>query len=726
MKPLRSPREIIRVADEHYIHAASTLTDDRTLVTKQGETFAVFDRRGDIHRFGAGHLGLYHRGTRYLSEHTMRIAGEHPLLLSSTVLAGSGAITVDLTNPDLTEDGEVVVPRGTIHVHREKFLYDARCFERIRISNFGSDPVSVPISFEYDADHADIFEVRGSQRPARGTSLLPRIGTDRVTLSYRGRDDVVRATAIQVAPAPAHIDAESMVFSIEVAAGAHATIEITATCRNGEAKLRPLRFADAVGRDATARREQERGFARIETSNDSFNDWLERSRSDLLLMLTDTEHGQYPYAGVPWFSTPFGRDGIITALQTLWFDPQIARGVLTFLAAEQATRVDPERDAEPGKILHELRECEMAACDEIPFGRYFGSIDATPLFVYLLGAYHRATGDDATVAELWKAAERALAWIDRYGDLEGDGFVSYAKRSERGLTQQGWKDSHDSVWHADGTIPDAPIALIEVQGYVYAAKREAARLAALLGRRARATALQAEADELRARFEQAFWLEDLGTYALALDGEGRPCRVRTSNAGHALYTGIASPERAARVAETLFDRDSFTGWGIRTVASEQSRYNPMSYHNGSVWPHDNALIALGLRRYGFADQVVRIATALFEASDGFELRRMPELFCGFSRRPHAGPTRYPVACEPQAWSAGATFMLLQALLGLEVDGPARRVRFSHPVLPSFLDEVRIADLHVGEATVEVRLRRRDDGSVDLAHRGGDVEIVQVT
>jgi len=464
----------------------------------------------------------------------------------------------------------------------------------------------------------------------------------------------------------------------------------------------------------------------VTTSNEQFNDWVNRSSVDLHLMVTQTPQGAYPYAGVPWYSTVFGRDGIITAMEFLWINPDIARGVLRYLSAHQATTVSPLQDAEPGKILHEVREGEMAALGEIPFRRYYGTVDATPLFVMLAGAYYQRTADRDFIQSIWPNLEAALQWIDRYGDSDGDGFIEYSRRSAKGLSVQGWKDSHDSVFHANGALAEGPVALCEVQGYVYAARRAAAQLAAVLGKSAEAEKLLRQADDLRRRFEEAFWCEELSTYALALDGQKQPCRVSASNAGHCLFTGIASAGHAARVAKTLLADSSFSGWGIRTLAEGAPRYNPMSYHNGSVWPHDNAIIAAGLARYGLSDCVLQVFTGLFDASIFVDLHRMPELFCGFVRRPAAGPTLYPVACAPQSWAGAAVFSLLQSLLGLTIDAPSRQIRFQRSAMPQSLKRISIANLRIADATVDLALERYPtDVGLELLRREGDVEVIML-
>ncbi|HEX7894929.1 MAG TPA: amylo-alpha-1,6-glucosidase, partial [Terriglobales bacterium] len=395
-----------------------------------------------------------------------------------------------------------------------------------------------------------------------------------------------------------------------------------------------------------------------------------------------------------------------------------------FLASTQAIEVDPMNEAEPGKILHEMRHGEMANLNEIPFAKYYGTVDATPLFVMLAGAYYERTGDSGLIQQIWPNIRAALDWIDNYGDMDGDGFVEYAAHGNRGLVQQGWKDSNDSVFHADGSLAEPPIALCEVQGYVYAAKIAAARLSAMLGDEQTELTLLAQADILRDRFEDAFWCKELSVYALALDGKKRPCAVRTSNAGHCLFSGIARIDRGKSLAETLFAPDFYSGWGVRTVASGEARYNPLSYHNGSVWPHDNALIAAGLARYGFKTLAGKILLALMDVSNTLELHRLPELFCGLERRHGEGPTLYPVACAPQAWASAAPFLLIQSCLGLSVQGAQNRVVFTRPVLPEGIPHLSIRGLRVGQASVDLLFERQvDNVRVQVLEKQGDVEVV---
>jgi glycogen debranching enzyme len=713
--------------DPYYIAAPAPPAGERDRVLKHGDTFAVFDHHGDIRPVGMKEQGVFHEGTRFLSCLALRFGRGEPLFLSSTVNQENAILTVDLTNPDIRDGDRMAVPRGTLHLFRGIFLWRGACYQRLGLRNYGVVPIDVSFSLRFDADFADIFEVRGTRRPRRGRILPPAVGGGTVVLAYEGLDGVVRRARLGFSPAPHRLTATEAFFTVALGPQEEALVHLTMACEIGDGtSSSPPPFEVALGRASDDLRATRAAACDIVTSNERFNDWLNRSLADLAMMVSETPDGLYPYAGVPWFSTPFGRDGIITALQCLWVNPNIARGVLAFLSATQADAEIPEQDAEPGKILHETRRGEMAALHEIPFGRYYGSVDSTPLFVMLAGAYYERTADRGFIESIWSNVERAVRWIDAYGDRDKDGFVEYYRHSSDGLVQQGWKDSHDSVFHSDGAAAEGPIALCEVQGYVYAAKQAAATLAAALGQAGPAAEWRSQAEQLRERFERAFWCDELSTYALALDGNKRPCRVRTSNPGHCLFTGIAAPERAARVARTLLAESSFSGWGVRTLAAGEPRYNPMSYHNGSVWPHDNSLISAGLARYRAKEGVLKILAGTFDASLFVELARMPELFCGFHRRPGEGPTAYPVACSPQAWAAGAVFLLLQACLGLRIDAAAGQVCFDYPLLPEFLREVRIGGLRVGAGSVDLLLTRRgDDVGVNVLERSGRVEVVLV-
>ncbi len=710
--------------DQSRIVASSSLTDERIEVLKQGDTFGVFDRYGDVHTLRTGSQGLYHEGTRFLSRFELTINGERPLLLSSTVKEDNVSLNVDLMNSDMTHEGEVAIARGAVHISRARFLWQGLCFERLRVHNYSLLSIPLRLSFSVDADFADLFEVRGKKRNRRGRRLETVTSKDGISLGYEGLDQVQRWVTVRCAPAPAAIHPDEIRCDMLLPAGESFQWDLTISCEVDRRVTSELSYDSALVEAERALHSAKADDCLIVTSNQQFNVWLNRSLADLHMMVSDTPDGPYPYAGVPWFSTPFGRDGLITAFELLWVNPTITRGVLAYLAATQAREVVPEQDAEIGKILHETRKGEMAALQEIPFGRYYGSIDSTPLFVMLAGAYYERTGDRAFMTHIWPNIELALQWIDEAGDLDHDGFVEYSRQAKGGLVHQGWKDSQDAVFHADGSPAEGPIALCEVQGYVFAAKRCAARLALALGHPEHGRRLFKEADKLRTQFERSFWCHDLSSYALALDGLKRPCRVKTSNAGHCLWAGIADQKHGMKTARTLMGEEFFNGWGVRTVAATEIRYNPMAYHNGSVWPHDNALIAAGMASYGFKQGAMKILSGLFDASLFLDLHRLPELFCGFSRRPGESPTLYPVACSPQTWSSVAVFLLLQSCLGLRIEAPRSRLSFSQPVLPPYLEHIEIKNLRIGDAVVDLSLERHaQDVGINILRREGRVEIV---
>jgi glycogen debranching enzyme len=720
--------EQIRIGDQWYVAATAARAEESPQVIKSGDTFALFDRFGDVVSWGSGEQGLYHEDTRFLSNLELRINGARPLFLGSTVKEGANLLIVELMNPDLVAGDRVLVPKGLIHVFRAKLLWQGACYEHLRFTHHGLEPATLQVALRFGADFVDLFEVRGAVRERRGVQRPPHTQDGERLFVYDGLDGRQRTSRVQLDPPPSAWDERGAVYELAIAPGREVHLYCTVACAvEGRPTAPTSDYATAYQRNLAARERQQGTHCAIETSHPQVNLWLERSTSDLAMLTTELASGPYPYAGVPWYSTTFGRDGLITARELLWTHPALARGVLGFLAATQATAVEPQRDAEPGKILHEARLCEMASTGEVPFERYYGSVDSTPLFVALAGAYLRRTGDIAFARQLWPHVLAALQWIDRYGDADGDGYVEYARKSATGLVQQGWKDSHDSVFHADARMAEAPIALCEVQAYVYEARLFAAELATALGQGDIAAQQQRQAHELRQRFQRDFWCEELGCYALALDSAKQPCRVATSNAGHALWTGIASPEHAARMAARLFEPDFFSGWGVRTVAVGQARYNPMSYHNGSIWPHDNALIAGGLARYGHTAAALQLLRGLFDASLHFDEHRLPELFCGFERRAGEGPTLYPVACSPQAWAAAAASSLLQSCLGLEIDAQQRLVSLRSPRLPAFIDRVQLLGLEVGSGAVDLALQRytHSVGVEVLRNEGGVVVRIDV-
>jgi len=726
----------IEVGEQFYIRASSSPADDRTLVLMSGDTFAIFDRSGDVHSEGFSQQGIFHKDSRHLSRLELTIGGIRPILLSSTIREDNLLFAADLTNPDLRLAGGEPLARGALHIYRTKILTESACYDRIALQNYGEKAVDLELKFEFDADFADIFEVRGEKRKRRGHVFPesgpesrpengPENGPDRtLRFAYAGLDGIRRITRVQCSAADCRLRKGEISAPVHLEVQAEASLTLTVEFGHEPLPVQPARYQETLDLLDARRAEGPLAEVQIETSNEQFNAWLRRSQADLAMMLAPTPWGMYPYAGVPWFCTLFGRDGIVTALELLWLAPSIARGVLACLAATQATGADAERDAEPGKILHELRKGEMAKLREVPFGRFYGTVDATPLFIVLAVAYYERTGDLEFLRSIWPNLLAALEWIDRYGDRDGDGFVECGLRAGSVRVQQGWKDSQDSVFHRDGGPARDPVALCEVQSYVYAARSGMVGLANDMGDLHLAEQLSAQAADLRAKFATVFWSDELQLFALALDGAKQPCLVRSSNAGHCLFSGIAPAEQQHKVRASLLSPESHSGWGVRTIATGERRYNPMSYHNGSVWPHDNALIAWGVLRSQEKELALRILSGLLDLSAAVNLHRLPELICGFARRPGKGPTLYPVACSPQAWAAGAVFMLLQACLGIEIDAREKRLYLHYSALPENVKQVHLSNLRVGDARLDLSFERHlESVGVNVRRRVGEVEIV---
>lgn len=722
-------------------------------VLKSDDTFIVNDVFGNI---GGSEDGLFVDDTRVLSQLNLTIADQVPSLLSGNVNHGNTVFTSHLTNVPLPGLGDDRVAKGVVHIKRMRVLTPRGVHEAIALSHFGSAPVAVPLSIAFGADFKDMFEVRGRARTQRGTQAAPKVESNAVALGYVGRDDVERTVRLTFSPPPRSLRADRADYVIELQPHRCTTLYLTvdvamqpsaqhrAVGTPPPAKNAPTitvaaasapapaslgmpsahrdkgrrAFRDALVEAHRTMRNRRHQSAVVRSSNTLFDAWLARSKADLDLLTSDLPTGPYPYAGIPWFSTAFGRDGILTALQMLWLQPSLARGVLRFLASRQAKETSSFQDAEPGKILHETRKNEMSATGEVPFANYYGGVDTTPLFIVLAGAYATRTNDHALIDELWPALTLAAKWIAKVCDESALGLLAYQRGESSGLANQGWKDSQDSVFHADGRFPDGPIALVEVQGYACAALETMARFAATRAHPDRAhvgTAADvgsasadyaARATALREKIETLFWMEDQHFYGIAVDGHGALCRVRASNAGHLLAFGLVREDRAQAVAAQLRASAFDNGWGIRTLAWDQARYNPMSYHNGSVWPHDTALCARGMAHYGDKRSAVTLLQTLHEAATGFHLR-LPELFCGFPRMHGEPPTAYPVACLPQAWACGTPFMLLQACLGVEIDAAKEEVLIRRPELPPGVDRLTIQDLIVGSKTVSLRFTRID-------------------
>jgi glycogen debranching enzyme len=718
-----------RISGDFYILASAMASRRTTRVLAHSESFAVFETTGDILESPLEALGFFYRDTRHLSCFELTIAGEVPHFLNSYVSDDDTEVRANLTNPDLRGDNDSkLLPRDLIQIQRSWVLSSSRLFQKIELRNFASSTVKIELAFSIGADFRDMFEVRGLARKKRGELQPPRVGKNSIEFHYGGLDGINRTTLVNFSRKPSALVESSASFMLSLKRDSSMEMEISVEARQDQPRSNGKIVVPSAFGDALERRRREvagvaSGFTRITTSNQITNSLIERSLGDLAALTTVTERGNSIMAGIPWFATLFGRDSIITALSVLPFFPELAAGVLRTLASLQGTENNEARDEQPGKIIHEMRACEMANTGEIPFGRYYGSIDSTPLFLWLLGRYVAATGDMPLAAELWPNVERALDWIGNYGDRDGDEYIEYQRETPLGLANQGWKDSLDSISHADGTLAKPPIALAEVQGYAYAAYSSLAEVAGRLNKHDMREHLREEARTLKANFERDFWLKKEKILALALDGDKRPCAVMASNGAHCLAAGLLSGDRATAFSERLLADDMFSGWGVRTLSNRERRYNPMSYHNGSVWPHDNAMAAWGLATADHTEGAVKIMTGLFNAAAGLNNQSLPELFCGFSREPSLGPVPYPVACHPQAWSAASVFLLLQSILGIEVRGFEHRIMMRSPIVPEWLDWIRFDDLRLGKSSVSFIARRgRRGASIEVLEKHGPARV----
>ena len=730
-------RAVLKVGSAFYV-LASSLGSRRTIrVLADGHSFSIFDAGGDILESPLEALGLFHSDTRYLSRFELRIDGEVPYFLNSFLSDDKAQLRVNLTNPDLKVQGETIsLPRNSIQLERSWTLGQTSLFHRLVVRNYTQAPIKIDLEFRFGVDFVDLFEVRGVKRDHHGEMLPPERHNDRIKFLYRGLDHALRFTEIHFLQAPTKLDADRAVYSLNLEPDAHSTLELGISCGNlgddaavthksaPHAAAKPSTNFDHVlqGRHSQIAHTAS-GWARISANNQLMNSLLRHSECDLLSIISHDAGGTFIMAGIPWFATLFGRDSIITALSVLPFAPGIAAGTLRTLARFQGTEVNQARDEQPGKIVHEMRAGEMAVLHEIPFGRYYGSVDSTPLFLWLFGRYVATTGDLKFAEELWPHVDRALRWIEQYGDPDGDGYVEYMRETPQGLANQGWKDSFDSISHADGTLARAPIALCEVQGYVYAAYTSIAQVAARLNRNADASRLADRASRLKANFTRDFWLDDDRMVALALDGDKKPCRVMSSNSAHCLATGLLDRDQEVALGERLMAGDMFSGWGVRTLSAKERRYNPMSYHNGSVWPHDNALAAVGLARIAGRAGSLSIMGGMFDSAVELHGGSLPELFCGFAREPRLGPVPYPVACHPQAWAAASVMMMLQGILGLHVDGFGRRLVIESPVLPEGMGSLSIDGIQVGSGSASFTVQGSPKGAtVAVTDKRGPISV----
>jgi glycogen debranching enzyme len=681
----------------------NTCHDSERMVCARGTLFLVTDRHGNIEPRGARELGLFYNDTRHLSYLVLRMRQAELVHLSAET-SHDAFNQVDLMVSGLDEGEFLDDPQNFLHVRRRQLL-DEGFVEEITLTNFLGRAIDVEAQLEFDVDFADVFEVRGAKRPARGQKHEPRVTRDRVHFEYEGLDGIVYSSELSISPPPASLGERSARLHVQIAAGGSHRIEISV--QPGRRNLVVATPVGSFGARTRALLDETLAFreasTRVRCDNGLIQQFLDQSVLDLYSLQVRSGAHQIVAAGVPWFCCPFGRDALIASYQSLLLNSSLAVGSLRVLAAYQGARFDPETEEEPGKIFHELRFGEMARAREMPHTPYYGTIDATPLFVILAHAVYKVTADLALMRTLLPNLRAALAWIDTRSS-DGTSFVSYQRESPRGLDNQGWKDSRAGVSFPNGERAEPPIALCEIQGYCVDAYNRGAAILRALGEDQQAEVYAARSVSLRTLINDYFWLEEPARYAYALDGRGRKLDTVVSNLGHLLWSRVPTPERAKHTAELLLQRASFSGFGVRTLAEGQPVYNPLSYHNGTVWPHDNALIAKGMANYGHTHYATAIFEGLVEAMGFFPDRRLPELFCGMPRE--AGSlVRYPVACSPQAWAAGAPYLLLQAILGIHADAPRRRLSIRDPALPPSVEWVSFDGLRIGQSRVNIRLRR---------------------
>lgn len=680
---------------------------DLTLI--DGKTFLSTTVAGDLVPAGAPDVGFFHDDTRFLSHLELRVGGHRTVVLSSST-EKTFSSQIELTTGNITLRDSLDLPENTIHIRREQLLAADVFFDHITFENYNLNAVGFTVEMYYDADFVDVFQVRGCARQRCGQHYRPTVKDGRLMFYYRGLDDVARQTIVELSPEPTELRERTARWQLRLEPLKRTEIMATVTpLVNGEHTRKvSYKFSENLAARRDAFRHWERDSTKFHSSNQVFDVAMETAIGDFHALQIPDGKERIIAAGIPWFATMFGRDSVIAAYQSLALNPQLAVDTLRVLARYQGTEYNDWRDEEPGKILHEYRVGEMTRCGEMPFGPYYGSVDVTPLFLILLSETWNWTADEALVHELLPAAYKALEWIDRYGDLDGDGFVEYFRRSPKGLVNQGWKDSWDANIHRDGRVAQPPIALCEVQGYVYDAKYRMASVLRSFGDVQTADKLKKDASELARRFEKTFWMPGRNYYAMALDREKKPLEVISSNPGQLLFTRILNRERARAVVNRLMADDMFSGWGWRTMSQAERVFNPLSYHRGSVWPHDNSLIAHGMALHDFREQAMRCLTTLFQAALNFRDYRLPELFCGVHRREFDEPVHYPVSCSPQAWASGAMFLILASVLGIRPSAPRKELNIVNPMLPDWLDHLHIRNLRIGKSRVGLDYTRRGE------------------
>lgn len=698
--PYPEPRLVYQNAEPRKVNSL-TLID--------GKTFLSTTIAGDIMPPGAPDTGFFHDDTRFLSRLELRVDGYRTVVLSSST-EQTFASQIELTTGKSTTRDTYEIPENTVHIRREQLLASDTLYDNFSFENFNFQELELVIELAYEADYMDVFQVRGVARQALGHYYQPIVRRDCIIFHYCGLDRVTRETVIQFSPEPETVDGTTVRWKLRLPPFKRFQLHTTIVPHIESRRSRSSRpdFAQQLRMRREAFAVWDSHSSSFNSSNSIFDKMVGTCKGDFHALQIPDKKERVIAAGIPWFATMFGRDSIIAAYQSLLLNPQLATETLRVLAQHQGTEKNDWRDEEPGKILHEYREGEMTRAGEMPFGPYYGSVDATPLWLILLSETFNWTADEQLVKDMLPHAYRALDWIDHYGDLDGDGFIEYHRRSSKGLVNQGWKDSWDAIMHRDGEVAKSPIALCEVQGYVYEAKYRMASLMRSFGDTRTADKLKKEAAEMVKRFEKAFWMPKHGFYAMALDRDKRQTQVVSSNPGHLLFTRMLPQERAKSITQRFMRPDMFSGWGWRTMSREERVFNPLSYHRGSIWPHDNSIIAHGMALYEFREPANQLFASLFEAALNFRDYRLPELFCGIERQEFDEPVQYPVSCSPQAWASGAVFLLLMSVLGIRPSAHRKELNVVNPSLPAFLDNLSIRNMRVGGSRVGLDFTRRGD------------------
>ena len=690
-----------------YQNAEPRKVNNLTLI--DGKTFLSTTFSGDIMPPGAPDVGFFHDDTRFLSRMELRVGGYRTVVLSSST-EQTFASQIELTTGRSTLRDTYEIPENTVHIRREQLLCSDTLYDYMTFENFNFHELELAIELVYEADFMDVFQVRGVAREHFGHYYKPVVHRDGLLFCYRGLDNIARETLIHLSPEAEEVEGTTARWKLKLPPFKRFQIQTTITPMVEAKRSRAVRadFSQSLRHRREAISHWQSQSSRFESSNRIFDQLMATCVADFHALQIPEARDHIIAAGIPWFATMFGRDSIIAAYQSLLLNPQLAAETLRVLARHQGKEKDDWRDEEPGKILHEYREGEMTCAGEMPFSPYYGSVDSTPLWLILLSETFNWTSDDQLVQEMLPHAHRALNWIDHYGDLDGDGFVEFLRRSPRGLANQGWKDSWDANMHRDGKVAEPPIALCEVQGYVYEAKYRMASIMRSFGEITVAEKLKRDAADLARRFEKSFWMPQRGFYAMALDRDKRQLQVISSNPGHLLFTRMLPQDRARAVTQRFMQPDMFSGWGFRTMSQDERVFNPLSYHRGSVWPHDNSIVAHGMALYEFREAALAVFTSLAQAALNFRDYRLPELFCGIQRREHDEPVKYPVSCSPQAWASGAIFLLLTSVLGIRPSAHRRELNIVNPTLPDWLDYLNIRNLRIGGSRVGLDFTRRGD------------------